>query len=108
MADSELLTYDIAYGDGTAHVQLRGDVDLDAVSDLRTAIREAQEHEGLKRIVLDFRAVDFVDSTGLSAVLLAHNDAPRRGQELMVLADDGPVRRAFELTGLAHILEPVA
>lgn len=103
METEETLEYEIEHDGDDARVILTGGVDLGTLDDLRAAIREAAT-DGTTCIRLDFRAVDFIDSTGLSSVLGFHNDASRNGYELSVIADDGPVRRAFELTGLAHVL----
>jgi anti-sigma B factor antagonist len=105
--DDHILEYELDRGDdGLVTIRLRGEVDLGTLDDLRAALREAQPEA--TRVVLDFREVDFIDSTGLTAVLGMHNDAPRQGYELAVQADDGPVRHAFELTGLAHVLASAA
>jgi anti-sigma B factor antagonist len=109
MGDDEetALEYElIPDGDATT-VKLTGEVDLGTLDDLRAAVKAARE-AGAQRVLLDFRGVDFIDSTGLSSVMLMHNDAPRAGYELTVVADDGPVRRAFELTGLQHVLAETA
>lgn len=101
--DETTLEYQLIDGGEATTIRLTGEIDLGTLDDLRAAVKEARA-AGAEQILLDFRGVDFIDSTGLSSVMLMHNDAPRSGYTLSVLADDGPVRRAFELTGLQHVL----
>ena len=101
--DDSALEYELINGGDATTIKLTGEIDLGTLDDLKRGVAEARE-AGATRVLLDFRGVDFIDSTGLSSVMLMHNDAPRSGYELSVVADDGPVRRAFELTGLQHVL----
>ena len=59
---------------------------------------------GASRLVLDLAAVEFADSSGLSAILACVNSARRRGGELVLLAPMPRVRALIELTRLDDVV----
>jgi anti-anti-sigma factor len=56
-------------------------------------------------VVLDFRDLTFVDSTGVHAILRAHTRATENGSVLVVVNSSENVRKVFELTGTEHLFE---
>jgi anti-sigma B factor antagonist len=76
-----------------------GEIDLATVGSIRRKIDECVA-AGCERLVLDLRAVTFMDSTGLHLVLDTHAAAREEGWELLVIEGPGSVQRVFEVTGL--------
>jgi anti-sigma B factor antagonist len=56
-------------------------------------------------IVLDFRDLTFIDSTGLHIIVRAHTRATENGRELTVVNTADPVRKVFEVSGVDRLLE---
>lgn len=57
------------------------------------------------RVVIDLRELEFIDSTGLSVLVRASQQAEERSADLSVLsAGDGQVHRLLDLTGLQERL----
>ena len=82
-------------------VVLRGELDLSTapvVSEELAGLREV----GFCRLVLDLRALDFMDSTGLSLVVGEHE----RGDFAMVPGTGQP-RQVLEMTGLLNAVPHV-
>lgn len=50
------------------------------------------------RLVLDLRAVTFIDSSGLGVLVGLHREAARLGGGLTILPPSGPAREIFALT----------
>jgi anti-anti-sigma factor len=96
-------TYSVAKNGRAATLAVAGELDLSEMADFRAAVRAASEDAD--SLCLDFCELTFIDSMGLSALLDMHGDLQRRGVALGVKAEEGPVRRAFELTGLEHLLQ---
>ena len=85
-------------GDGTREVAVRGELDLQTAPDLTARLHA---HRG-KHAVVDLTALRFCDSCGLRALMCERREAEIAGGRLtIVLPEDGPVRRIFEVTGLA-------
>jgi anti-anti-sigma factor len=89
--------------DGRRHVvELAGEIDIATIDGVRTAYDHALAGPG-RELWVDLSAVEFMDSTGIAALL----DLRRRaddGREVVVVCPDGPVRRLLELTGLDQLM----
>jgi anti-sigma B factor antagonist len=77
-----------------------GEVDVATVHELKAAIAEAESWQPLE-LWIDLTHVGFMDSTGLTAVLLAHR---RLNDRLCLICPDGSVRRLLELAGLDRVV----
>jgi anti-sigma B factor antagonist len=86
----------------TATVAATGEIDMSTVGELREAVSDAAE--GCERLVLDLSAVDFIDSAGLGVLLELRSTLNHRAVALEIVAGEGPVRQAMEITGLAELL----
>jgi anti-sigma B factor antagonist len=65
------------------------------------------EMEGVTNVILDLARLNFMDSTGLGVIVTEHKRVQRAGGTLTVFSPSSPVRRLFEITGLAHHLDIV-
>ncbi len=80
-------------------VRLSGDVDLAGVPRLRAALVEL-DRRGHHCIELDLSLVDFLDSSGLGALLGALRRARAGGGDLHVVAAATPVTAVLGILGL--------
>jgi anti-anti-sigma factor len=62
-----------------------------------------------RHAVLDLRALDFMDSTGVRVIVAAHLAAQEHGGRFVLVraAQDGAVGRVLEISGLDGVLELV-
>lgn len=90
-----------------ATVTLSGELDLSARSELLDAIDTA-EASGLPVVRLDLRALDFIDSTGISCLLQATDRGRRNGHRVEFLVGDGLVHRALRTSGVDALLPRAA
>ena len=88
-----------------ARVRLRlaGELDL-ASARTFTACIDGQVAEGHRHVHLDLSDVSFVDATGLSALVQAHQRLLDRRGSLVVDAMSRQCRRLIEMVGLDHTL----
>jgi anti-sigma B factor antagonist len=92
---------------GAPGVAVRGEVDVSAVPALTTALDAAiRESEGA--FVIDLCDVEFLDSSGLSALLRARALLARDDRQLAVVCPPGPVRRLFDLAGVDELVVVLA
>jgi anti-sigma B factor antagonist len=90
--------------DGPSRVlALRGELDVASAGALSEAVSQ-QCSQGAKSIVLEIAELDFVDSTGLRAILASQRLCSERDCELTLTPSPdelpGQVRRLLEITGL--------
>ena len=83
--------------DGALIVAPKGEIDLATVDLVREAVE--REHAG-EDVVLDFRDVGFMDTSGLRYVLELNDRAPREDFELRLVRGPRAVQRVFEVSGL--------
>ncbi len=78
-----------------------GDVDLASASPmLDRLLRILRDSPSLLVVALD--RVEFMDSSGLNALVAAHRRAEAMGSTMRIAAPSAIVRKLFRLTGLEH------
>ncbi len=88
--------------EGTVVLVLAGELDLASSQELIDALERLG---GSRSIVLDMRELEFIDSSGLSVLVKAHQRAAAEGGELSIVRrDDSQVQRLLDLTGLTERL----
>jgi anti-sigma B factor antagonist len=89
--------------DGAPGVAVRGEVDVASVPALVEALDAAiRDSEGA--FVVDLCGVEFLDSSGLGVLLRARALLGRDERALAVVCPPGPVRRLFDVAGIADLL----
>lgn len=87
--------------DGVLVLEIAGELDLSTVPELVEALRDPGDVKG---VVVDLLLLDFMDSSGLHALLAARRRLHTDGKRLSVLCPLGSVRRILELTGMETVL----
>ena len=82
---------------------LRGSLDIATAKSVRAAMTDASEHAN-QDVVVDLREVEFIDSTGLGALIGAHKRAAEKHHTLRLVANEGPIERLLTITGLIRVL----
>ena len=94
---------DITQSDGTTRVRPSGELDMSTVPALEERLATARD-AGARRIVVDLRGLDFMDSTGLTLLTRWSLGAEQDGYAFALIAGNERVKRLFELTGLSERL----
>ncbi|HLK78165.1 MAG TPA: STAS domain-containing protein [Streptosporangiaceae bacterium] len=95
MAEVDLSTRE---GDGQVVVALRGQLDMAGAASVAAAI--AAVAAGEPQIIVDLAALEFIDSSGVAALVRGRNLARRAGGELLLAAPQQQVLRVLTLTRL--------
>jgi anti-sigma B factor antagonist len=88
---------------GAPGVAIRGEIDIAAVPELEHAL-DVAILESTGAFVLDLSGVGFLDSTGLRLVLRWRALLAREERSLAIVCPPGPVRRLFDVAGIADLL----
>jgi anti-anti-sigma factor len=85
------------------HIAPCGELDIATAPQLEEAIREATAGSA-KELVLDLRALTFMDSTGLRALAQANAKAGDAGVALSIWRGPRQIERVLEISGLGTLL----
>ncbi len=88
--------------DGVPVLTARGEIDVYTSPDFR---RELQTLLGVDatRVVVDFGAVDFIDSSGLGVLVGALKRMRERGGAIVLRAMTPSTKKVFDITGLTDL-----
>jgi len=99
------LTFQTALEGGDAVVVLVGELDLAGSAALEAEIERLAALDGVERVVLDLRRLEFMDSSGLRAVALADRRMRAAGRALALIRGPDVVQRVFDITRMAERLK---
>jgi anti-sigma B factor antagonist len=89
---------------GTVRLVLTGELDISSAAHLEDELTRAEE-SAPPVIVLDLRSLEFMDSTGLRAVVTADGRAREQGRRLAIVRGPEAVHRIFSVTRLDERLD---
>jgi anti-sigma B factor antagonist len=88
---------------GAPLLSVRGELDLASSPALEEQFEQALA-ETPALVIIDLRELEFMDSTGLSVLIRAHQRTQEAGQRLAIVNGSRQVRRLLSLTGVADRL----
>ncbi|MEU6406577.1 STAS domain-containing protein [Streptomyces sp. NPDC046985] len=89
-------------GDRVCVVALAGEVDIDGSARLRESLLACLETA--PATVVDLGEVTFMDSSGINALITAHQAAESAGKPLCLAAPRGAVLRVLQLVGVDALI----
>ena len=84
-------------------ISVSGELDLASSAALEEELTRATESDA-EQVVLDLRELEFMDSTGLSTLVKAHQRAEEAGKEFGLVRGPQQVQRLLSLTGVEERL----
>ena len=94
---------DVRSRDRTALVVVSGELDVASGPTLEQELAKADASDA-QLVILDLRDLEFIDSTGLSILIKAHQQAEASGRRFAVVRGRSQVQRLLGLTGLEERL----
>jgi anti-anti-sigma factor len=95
----------VAGTDGTVLLHLRGELDLESAGRLKRVLADLPDDA--TAIVVELRGVDFMDSSGLAALIAARIEAARTRRSFRVTGAAGSVRHLLDRTATGPMLETI-
>jgi anti-sigma B factor antagonist len=83
---------------GWREIQVEGELDLAVAEQLVDALTRAKSE--CQHLLIGLEGCEFIDSTGLAAIVHAHNEFAERGGRVAVCSPAAQVRRVLSVTGL--------
>jgi len=90
--------------DGVVVVTPCGELDVAGTPALEDALARAAAEPEVAGVVVDLSRLEFMDSSGLRAVVLADRQLRERGLRFALVRGGEPVHRVFELTRMTNRL----
>jgi anti-sigma B factor antagonist len=91
----------------TAVIRPNGRLTMVSTASLRSLVTETVE-AGHNHIVVDLSTTDFIDSSGLGALVAGLKTARQAGGDLRIAKPSEQVRTVLQLTNLDRVLRPAA
>ncbi len=98
----EDLSIHIHVVEGLHVFELTGSLDIATSPAVRAALTNASE-QGDHRLIVDLTKVDFLDSTGLGALIGGQRRAKEFDGEIRLVAKEGQILRLLRITGLLKV-----
>lgn len=83
---------------GCREIRVEGELDLAVADQLVNGLARAGAE--CRHVLVGLEECDFIDSTGIAAIVHAHNELAERGGRLAVYAPGDQVLRVLSVTGL--------
>jgi anti-sigma B factor antagonist len=98
------LDIDVTERDGYTVLTPQGEIDFATGPELKEAITDALVG-GKTHLVVDLLAVEFIESTGLGALIGGRRRARALDGSLSLVCAESPVLKVFRVTGLDKVFE---
>ena len=92
----------------TLTVHLAEELDHRAATQMRGELDELLSDGTIRRLVLDLRRLNFMDSSGIGLIIGRYKLMARRGGSVAVVNADRRMDRIFEMAGLYELVERMA
>ena len=93
---------------GVLIVRVEGELDMHSTDQFRTTVDEALDSSGVKYILLSFKGVTFIDSSGIGVILGRYKKLSSQGGKMLAANLQSQVKRIFEFSGLLRIIKVCA
>ena len=100
--DPELFATEVTKGDGEVVVAVRGEIDVVTAPILWESLAEVLPDT--KRIVIDLRDTEFIDSTGLGVLIRALKRLRHHGGDLILRSPRPNARKILNVTCLDRVM----
>lgn len=97
------LNIKVSKEDNIVVIELEGDLDLYNAEKLKKEFYKAID-ENIKNIIVSFAKVEYIDSSGVGALLHGHMKLKKTNGRLHITNVYGSVKKLFELTQISHFL----
>jgi anti-sigma B factor antagonist len=90
--------------DGVFRVRVAGEIDMAVRGEVEEAILSALQNPDTVRVLVDIDEVTFLDSSGITALVVGQHAAQRAGRAYQVVNPQPGVRRVLEIACVLEML----
>lgn len=97
------MSINLDIGEESIIAYISGEIDHHSAKEIRETIDSAAERTSPKRLVLDFRGVTFMDSSGIGLVMGRYKLMSSFGGELEVANVNSHIKKVMKISGLDNL-----
>ncbi|NLK94027.1 MAG: anti-sigma F factor antagonist [Clostridiales bacterium] len=86
-------------------VKLIGELDHHNAEEMRVKIDDRIDKDNINKVILDFGKVNFMDSSGIGAVVGRYKKMKSRDGDICIANISNTAKKVFELSGLFKIIK---
>ena len=86
-------------------VELIGELDHHSAEEVRVKIDDRIDRDNIKKVILNFRNVTFMDSSGIGVVIGRYRKLKNKDGHISVVEVNKRVDKVFDLSGLYKIIK---
>ncbi|MDW7673038.1 MAG: anti-sigma F factor antagonist [Bacillota bacterium] len=86
-------------------IQMKGDIDLVNAEKFRLMVDKQIEKKIFKHLIINLQEVDFIDSSGLGAILGRYKKVIEQGGQVVIISPKPQVLRILDLSGFTKIMK---
>jgi stage II sporulation protein AA (anti-sigma F factor antagonist) len=86
-------------------VTLAGELDHHSAEEARVKIDDRIDRDNIKKVILNFKGVTFMDSSGIGVVIGRYKKMKNRDGKLCVTEINRTVDKVFEISGMYKIIK---
>jgi len=101
------MIFETDLSNGILRVSPMGELDVRSAPETRHYLDKLIDKGNFRELILDFRKVDFMDSTGIGVLLGRYKLLQKRGIPLSVSHLNDQIDKVFRVSGLYQIIKAV-
>lgn len=86
-------------------VELVGELDHHYADSVRTKIDDRIDRDNIRKVILDFNGISFMDSSGIGVVVGRYKKIQCKDGKLCIVNIRENINRVFELSGLFKVID---
>ena len=91
--------------DGKLIVFMMGELDHHSAEEVRSKIDDRLDRESITKLILDFKDVSFMDSSGIGVVIGRYKKIAINKGNICIANVNSSVKRVFDLSGMFKIIK---
>jgi stage II sporulation protein AA (anti-sigma F factor antagonist) len=86
-------------------IRLKGELDHHSADESRILIDEKINKGKFKKLIIDFKNLDFIDSSGIGFVIGRYKVIRKRNGVIEIINANAKVRKILDMSGIGKIIE---
>ena len=86
-------------------ISLIGELDHHSAEEVRVKIDDRIDRDNIRKVILNFNGVTFMDSSGIGVVIGRYKKMQNRNGKLCIVEINQAVNKVFEISGMYKIID---